>query len=84
LKFRRNVLSIVGVEVDRCRIFFKNIPKVLADYGVTSQKTVFLDAIAKLRKATISFVMSVCPSVRIEQLAPHRKDFHEICYLIIL
>jgi len=33
---------------------------------------------AKLRKATISFVVSVCPSVRMEQLSPHRTDSHEI------
>jgi hypothetical protein len=48
-----------------------------------------LDAFAKLRKATVSFVMSVCPSVR-----PHgttrlpldevswnlmKKDFWKIC-----
>jgi len=44
----------------------------------------FLGAFAKLRKATISFVMSVClsvrPSVRME-LGSHRTDFHEIRYL---
>ena len=28
--------------------------------------SLFLGAFAKLRKATISFVMSVCPSVRVE------------------
>ena len=38
----------------------------------------FLVAFAKLRKPTISFVMSVCPSVRMEQVSSHRKDFHEI------
>ena len=31
----------------------------------------FLGAFAKLRKATISFVMSVCPSVLVEQLGSH-------------
>ena len=40
----------------------------------------FLDAFAKLRKATISFVMSVRPSVRLsvhmEQLDSHWTDFH--------
>jgi hypothetical protein len=92
LKFRRNVLSISWMEVDRGRIFLKYIPNFPADYGVISQMTVFLDAFAKLRKATISFVMSVClsvclsvcPSVRIEQLAFYGKDFHEILYFIIL
>jgi hypothetical protein len=40
-----------------------------------------LGAFAKLRKATISFVVSVRPSVRIEQLGSHCRDFHEIWYL---
>jgi len=31
-----------------------------------------------LRKATISFVNAVCPSVRVEQLGCHLADFHEI------
>jgi hypothetical protein len=38
----------------------------------------FLGVFAKLRKATISFVMSVLLSVRMKQLGFHRKDFHEI------
>ena len=41
-----------------------------------------LRAIAKLRKATMGFVMSVRQparlSVRTEQLASHWTDFHEI------
>jgi hypothetical protein len=46
-----------------------------------------LGAFAKLRKATISFIMSVHPSVRLsvlmEQLGSHWTDFHEIQYLSI-
>ena len=38
----------------------------------------FLGAFAKLRKATNSFVVSACPSVRFEQLGSHWKNFHEI------
>jgi hypothetical protein len=38
----------------------------------------FLSAFAKFRKATIGFVMSVRPSVRMEQLGSHWTDFHEI------
>jgi len=38
----------------------------------------FLGAFAKLRKATINFVSSVRPSVRMEQLGSHWTDFHEI------
>jgi hypothetical protein len=37
----------------------------------------FLGAFAELQKVTISFVMSVRPSVRMEQLSYHWKDFHE-------
>jgi hypothetical protein len=37
-----------------------------------------LGAFAKLRKATISFVMSVRLSIRTEQLGSQWKDFHEI------
>jgi len=40
--------------------------------------TQFLGAFTKLRKAIISFLMSVCLSVRMEQLGSHWTDFHEI------
>ena len=43
----------------------------------------FLGAFAKLRKATVSFVTSVRPSVRMEQLGSHWTDFREIWYLSI-
>jgi hypothetical protein len=32
----------------------------------------------KLAAQTLSFVMSVCLSVRMEELSSHWKDFHEI------
>jgi hypothetical protein len=38
--------------------------------------TKFLGSFAKLRKATTTFVMSVCPSVRMEQLGSYWTDFH--------
>ena len=41
----------------------------------------FLGALAKLLKETISFVMSVCLSIRMEQLDSHWTDFDEIFYL---
>ena len=44
----------------------------------------FLGAIAKLQKATVSFLKSVCPSVRMEQLCSPWTDCHEIWYLRIL
>ena len=40
-----------------------------------------LGAFAKLRKATINFVMSVCLSIRMEQIGSHWKDFDETWYL---
>jgi len=48
----------------------------------------FLGAFAKLRRATMSFVMSVRPSARLsvhmEKLCSHWTDFHEIWYLKFL
>jgi hypothetical protein len=40
-----------------------------------------LGAFAKLRKASVSFAMSVRPSARMEQLCYHWTDFREISYL---
>jgi len=39
--------------------------------------SLFLGAFAKLRKATISIVMSVCLSVRMEKTRSFSMDFHE-------
>ena len=40
----------------------------------------FFGGVAKLRKETVRFVMSVClsvnPPVRVEQLVPHWMNFH--------
>jgi hypothetical protein len=44
----------------------------------------FQSVFARLRKSTISFVISVCPSVRKEELWSHRIYFYEILYLIII
>ena len=47
----------------------------------------FFGVFTKLRKATVSFVMSVrpsiCPSVRMEQLGSNWMEFQAICYLRI-
>ena len=32
---------------------------------------------------TVRCLVSVCPSVRMEQLGSQRRDFHEICYFSI-
>jgi hypothetical protein len=44
----------------------------------------FLGALAKLRTATITFVMSVCHRVLMEQFGFHWTNFHEILYLSII
>jgi len=46
-----------------------------------TQQPPLLGTFAKLRKTIISFVMSVCPSVRMELLGSHCADFCEIWYL---
>ena len=38
----------------------------------------FLGTFVNLRKATVSFVMSVCPSARMQQFGFHWMDFDEI------
>jgi hypothetical protein len=53
-------------------------PSVLFRVKFSWSFPLFLGAFAKLRKATIRFVMSVRPSVLMEQLGSHWTDFHEI------
>ena len=64
--------SYTNVSFD-CNFDLNIIPKCL----IFISKAI-LGAFAKLRKATISFVMSVRLSVRMEQLDSHLTDFHEI------
>ena len=45
---------------------------------------IFLSSFARLRKADVGCVMSVCLSVRMEQFGSHLKDFHEILYIRII
>jgi hypothetical protein len=59
-----------------CRTNFQ-----VLDHNTIYTSAQYLHAFGKLRKATVSFVMSVCPSVRMEQLASFRTDFQEIWYL---
>jgi hypothetical protein len=49
----------------------------------TTLTDLFLGAFARLRRAAVSFVMSVRLSVRMEQLGSHWTDFHEIWYLSV-
>jgi len=58
-----------------------NIPRritniSITNHALTSRCVLFLGDFAKLRKAIISFVMSVRPSVRMERLGSHWTDFH--------
>ena len=43
--------------------------------------SLLLGALVKIRKATVNFVISVCPSVHTEQLEYHWTDFYEILYM---
>jgi len=52
------------------------------DFPVIDKRT-FLGALAKLRKATISFIVCVCLSLRMENLGSHLTDSREISYLSI-
>jgi hypothetical protein len=45
------------------------------------KRSINIFAFAKLPKATVSFVMSVCQSVCTEELGSCRTDFHENIYL---
>jgi hypothetical protein len=43
----------------------------------------FLGTFSRLPKATISFITSVCPSVRMKQLGSYQKHLREMWYFII-
>jgi len=59
------------------RLSMRNLSKQHHDAG-SSQNIPFLNTSLQLGKATISFVMSVGPSVRMQLLGSHWMDFHEI------
>ena len=52
-------------------------------FQYTSLTDWFLGAFAEFRKATLSFIMSVRPSVRTEQLSSHCAKCNDILYLNI-
>ena len=57
-------------------------PPVCQCHGHLSGSFPFsIGTFAKLWNTTISFIMSVCPSIHMEQLGPHYANFHEIRYL---
>jgi hypothetical protein len=51
--------------------------------NIMSSRSYVLGAFAKLRRATISFNVSVCPTFLMEQLGSHWKDYHESLYMKI-
>ena len=57
-------------------VYIQHVSETQNNRTANSRK--FLDALTKLRRATISFVMSVRPSVRMEQLGSYWTDFDEI------
>jgi len=59
---------------------FLYLPPSVPAWHVTGQ--LFLGAFAQMQKAVMGFIMSVCPSVHMEQLGSHRTDFQEILYFI--
>ena len=46
--------------------------------GEEMKQFFFVGTLAQLRKANIGFVMPVGPSVRMEQLGSHSREFNEI------
>jgi hypothetical protein len=64
-------------------LFVCIVSRSLPMNSVTSTVNQFFDPFAKLRKATVNFVMSVCLSVRMKQLGSHTTDLHEVWYLSI-
>ena len=62
---------------------FARISEQRAVFPYTTLIDWFLGEFAKFRKATVSFVMSVRPSVRMEQIGSLWTAFHEIWYLSI-
>ena len=73
-----NEISANAWDFRFCLYLFLESPgnSVVQQATILFRKPHFL-AFAKLRKATISFDMSVCPSIRMEQLGCH-WTFHEI------
>jgi hypothetical protein len=57
---------------------FKQLQLTFRLLGTLARTRTILGAFAKLRKATFSFVMSVRPSVRVEQLGSNWTDFNQI------
>jgi hypothetical protein len=60
-----------------------SVNKITLLLGVMHNRISFLSAFAKLRKATISFVMSVCPSVRASFVEENSAHTAFLCNFIV-
>jgi hypothetical protein len=82
-----NQCSCRYLEAMGSKVLLYWLVRASVDYSMlitqSSRANPFGGAFAKLRRATVSFVMSVWPSIRMEQRGSHRTDFHEIWYLDI-
>jgi len=78
----KGLLYLFTYILNRSHTNFKrcNFSLVVILYFILSCCLPLLSAVTKLRRATISYVMSVRPSVIIEQLGSHWMDFHEIWF----
>ena len=76
------VLNIVAAPIACCQILtaFTSMKHTLSQ---AIRERFFFGSLAKLRKATISFVASVRLSVRVKQRGSYWTDFHEIWYFSI-
>jgi hypothetical protein len=70
--------GLLWVRAGECAWFALYLTPVSCDCALISvvNRTEFLGAFAKLRKATVSFVTYVCSSA-LEQLGPHWADCYE-------
>jgi hypothetical protein len=87
--------NILLIRLDKVGILIWNGSGVVHRFEILSQIIVnwswencqishgFLGEFVKLRKAAINFVMSLCPSYRMEQLGTYGTEFNDILYLII-
>jgi len=74
------------VVVFRCHFCLQvYIEMIFIQVSVRKRAIAFLGTLTTLRKATVSFVMSLSirSSLRMEQLGSHWTDFYEILYLRI-
>ena len=52
-------------------------------YRLTSEEVLCRQHNSTVVTVELHPTMSICPSARMEQLASHWTDIHEICYLIV-